>query len=169
MTARSFALPGARLVVLAVLALLPLAARAEVGSARRPVSLLTPGASFEIGIDGAMRFGGEVAASHYVGTYGLGAAVGFVPGRIYLEMQPAWVLGGRSHHIVLGINPGFTIDVTGDMPRYGFQATLWANYAHASPRLWASPLFPFARVQAVAGIGAAVTFGVMLKLPIPVP
>jgi hypothetical protein len=158
----------ASLAVMAVGVLSSPPARAEVGSARRPVSLVTPGPSFEVGIDGSLRFAGEVAAVQYLGTWGLGAAVGFVPGRLYLELQPAWVLGGRRHNVVIGGNPGFVIDVTGETPRYGFQATLWANYARAGARPWASPLLPFARVQAVVGMGLVLTGGLMLKLPIPV-
>jgi hypothetical protein len=142
--------------------------RGEVGSERRPKSYITPGPSLEIGIDGSLRFGGEVALAQYSGRRSLGAAVGFVSGRLYLEAQPALVMGERPHNLVLGLNPGFVIDVTGDSPRYGFQATLWANYAHAGNRLWAWPLLPFARVQAVIGMGFVFTGGVMLKLPIPV-
>jgi hypothetical protein len=159
---------SARLAVMAITAVLALPARAELGSARRPVSVLTPGPSFEIGIDGSLRFGGEIAAMQYVGAWGLGAAVGFVPGRIYLEAQPAWVLGGRKHNIVMGGNPAFVIDVTGETPRYGFQATLWANYVRAGARPWASPVLPFVRVQAVVGMGFVFTGGLMLKLPIRV-
>ena len=143
-------------------------ARAEVGSARRPMSFITPGPSFELGFDGSMRFGGEVAVAQYSGSWAFGAAAGFVPGRLYLEAQPAVVLNGHPHNLVLGLNPGFVIDVTGDVPRYGGQATLWANYIHGGARLWASPLFPFLRVQAVMGMGLVFTGGVMLKLPVPI-
>ena len=153
---------------IAMLALASTPAYAEIGSERRPVSLFTPGATFEVGIDRSLRWGGEVAAAQYSGRWGFGAAVGFVPGRIYLEAQPALVLGDRPHHVVLGLNPGFVIDVAGQEPRYGGQATLWANYASASTRPWALPLFPFLRVQAVVGVGFTATAGVMLKLPIPV-
>lgn len=154
------------LMALGVLPSLP--ARAEVGSPRRPVSLVSPGPSFEVGIDGSLRFGGEVAAVQYLGAWGLGAAVGFVPGRLYLEAQPAWVLGGRRHNLVIGGNPGFVIDVTGEVPHYGLQATIWANYARAGARPWASPLLPCVRVQAVLGMGFVFTGGLMLKLPVPV-
>jgi len=155
----------------ALLAGLVLAARpvhGEVGSERRPVSLITPGPSFEMGLDGSMRFGGEVAVAQYSGTWGLGAAVGFVPGRLYFEAQPAWVLGNRPGSLVLGLNPGFVIDVTGTTPRYGGQATLWANYAHVGARRWASPLVPFVRAQVVIGMGLVLTGGITLKLPVPV-
>ena len=159
---------GAKLAVMAVAALLSLPAQAKVGSARRTVSLVSPGPSFEVGIDGSLRFGGEVAAGQYWGDWGLGAAVGFVPGRLYLEAQPVWVLGGRRHNVLVGGNPGFVIDVTGATPQYGFQATLWANYARAGARPWASPLLPFVRAQGVLGMGFVITGGLMLKLPIPV-
>jgi hypothetical protein len=159
---------GVELATLAVFILAALPARAEVGSTRRPVGFITPGPSFELGLDGSMRFGGEVAMAQYSGTWALGAAAGFLPGRLYLEAQPAVVLGGRLHSLVLGLNPGFVIDVAGDVPRYGGQATLWANYVHGGTRLWASPLFPFARVQAVMGMGLVFTGGIMLKLPVPV-
>ncbi|MBN2576219.1 MAG: hypothetical protein JXP73_16785 [Deltaproteobacteria bacterium] len=160
---------GAQVTVAGVvLALASAPAHAEIGGERRPVSLFSPGATFEVGIDGSLRFGGEVAAAQYSGRWGFGAAAGFVPGRLYLEGQPALVLGGRSHNVVLGLNPGFVIDVTGKEPRYGGQATLWGNYARAAARPWALPLFPFARVQAVLGMGFAVTGGLMLKLPVPV-
>jgi hypothetical protein len=158
---------GAGLLV-GALALASAEAHAEIGSDRRPVSLFSPGATFEVGIDGSLRFGGEVAAAQYGGRWGLGGAVGFVPGRLYFEVQPARVLGDRPHNVVLGLNPGFTIDVTGTEPRYGGQLTLWGNYARAAARPWASPLFPFARVQAVLGMGFTITGGLMLKLPIPV-
>jgi hypothetical protein len=121
-----------------------------------------------VSLDGSLRFGGEVAAAQYVGGWGLGAAAGFVPGRLYLEVQPALVLGNRPRHHVVGLNPGFVVDVTGDIPRYGGQATLWANYANQGARWWALPLFPFVRAQAVLGMGFAVSGGLMLKLPIPV-
>ena len=142
-------------------------ARAEVGSTRRPVSLFTPGPSFEMGFDGSLRFGGEVAMAQYSGRWALGAAVGFVPGRLYFEAQPALVLGDHPHNLVLGLNPGFVIDVTSNVPRYGGQATLWANYVHVGARTWASPLLPFLRVQAVMGMGLVLTGGIMLKLPLP--
>jgi hypothetical protein len=159
---------GAGATVAAVaLALSGAPAYADIGSERRPASLFTPGATFEIGLDGSLRFGGEVAAAQYSGHWGFGVAAGFVPGRLYLEVQPALVLGGRPHNVVLGLNPGFVVDVTGKEPLYGGQATLWGSYAHAGARPWASPLFPFVRVQAVLGIGLAVTGGLMLKLPIP--
>lgn len=159
---------GAALAVLAVVALVGLPVHADVGSTRRHVSLITPGPSFEVGFDGSLRFGGEVALARYSGSWALGAALGFVPGRLYLEAQPAVVLGDRPHNLVLGLNPGFVIDVTSDVPRYGGQATLWANYAHAGTRLWASPLFPFMRVQVVVGMGFVFTGGLMLKVPLPV-
>jgi hypothetical protein len=54
------------------------------------------------------------------------------------------------------------------VPRYGGQATLWGNYAHAGARPWAFPLFPFLRAQAVVGMGFVFTGGLMLKLPLPV-
>jgi hypothetical protein len=104
-------------------ALLSRPARAEVGSTWRPVGFITPGPSFEMGLDGSMRFGGDVALAQYSGTWGLGAALGFVPGRLYGEAQPAWVLGQQANSLVLGLNPGFVIDVTGTAPRYGGQAT----------------------------------------------
>jgi len=159
---------GAALAVMAIVALVGQPVRAEVGSTRRPLSFITPGPSFEVGLDGSLRFGGEVALAQYSGKWALGAAVGFVPGRLYLEAQPAVVLGARPHNLVLGFNPGFVIDVTGDVPHYGGQATLWANYAHAGPGLRASPLLPFVRVQAVVGMGFVFTGGLMLKLPVPV-
>ncbi len=159
---------GIELAALAAFTLVGLPAQAEVGSPRRPVGFITPGPSFELGLDGSMRFGGEVAMAQYSGTWGLGAAAGFVPGRLYFEAQPAVVLGGSVHNVLLGLDPGFVIDVTGDVPRYGGQATLWANYVHGGTHLWASPLFPFARVQAVMGMGLVFTGGIMLKLPVPV-
>lgn len=142
--------------------------RADVGSTRRPMSFITPGPSLEMGLDGSLRFGGELAMAQYSGDWALGAAAGFVSGRIYFEAQPAVVLGKHEHNLVLGLNPGFVIDVTGEVPRYGGQATLWANYVHAGTRPWALPLFPFVRVQAVLGMGLIFTGGVMLKLPVPI-
>jgi len=156
--------------ILAVLALVALAsapARSEVASVRRPASFITPGPSLEMGLDGALRFGGEVALSQYGGPWAFGAAFGYVSGRLYAEAQPALVLGQR-HHLVLGFNPGVVIDVTASSPRYGGQVTLWGNYAHGGPRLWALPLFPFVRAQAVVGMGVNFTGGIMLKLPVPV-
>jgi hypothetical protein len=142
-------------------------AHAEVATARRPASFITPGPSLEMGLDASLRFGGEVALAQYAGAWGAGAAFGFVSGRLYAEIQPALVLGGQ-HNLVLGLNPGFVIDVTASSPRYGGQATLWGNYVHGGTRLWALPLFPFARVQIVQGMGAVFTGGIMLKLPVPV-
>jgi hypothetical protein len=161
---------GITLVALAavVLALPSKQVRADVGSTERPISLITPGPSFEMGLDGSLRFGGEVAVAQYSGSWALGAAVGFVPGRLYLEAQPALVLGGHQHDLVVGLNPGLVIDVTASVPRYGGQATLWANYVHAGPRVWALPVLPFVRVQAVMGMGLVFTGGLMLKLPVPV-
>ena len=158
----------AALLALVLVALGDLPARADVGSERRPKSLLSLGPSFEIAIDGSMRFGGELALAQYSGRSGFGAAAGFVSGRIYLELQPAWVLGGKTHNVVLGLNPGGVIDVTRNVPCYGGQVTLWANYARGAPRLWALPVFPFVRVQAVAWLGFTVTGGLMLKLPLPI-
>jgi len=120
-----------------------------------------------MGLDGSLRFGGEVALSQYAGGWSAGATFGFVSGRIYGEAQPALVLGDR-HNLLVGLNPGFVIDVTSSSPRYGGQATLWANYANHGTRLWALPLFPFVRVQAVLGMGVVFTGGIMLKLPVPV-
>jgi hypothetical protein len=165
-TLRGAVIAGVAALVMVVLAGRP--ARADVGSSRRPVSFITPGPSFEMGLDGSMRFGGEVALAQYAGDWALGAAVGFVPGRFYLEAQPALVLGNQVHNLVLGLNPGFVIDVTTNVPRYGGQATLWANYVHAGKHLWASPLIPFVRVQAVMGMGLVFTGGLMLKLPVPI-
>ena len=159
---------GAALAALASVVLAGRPARADVGSTRRPLSFVTPGPSFELGLDGSMRFGGELAVAEYSGRWALGAAAGFVPGRIYFEAQPAVVLGGHLHNVVLGLNPGFVIDVTAHAPRYGGQATLWANYAHGSAHLWASPILPFVRVQAVMGMGLVFTGGLMLKLPLPI-
>ncbi len=159
-------------IALAALALIALAERpasADVGSARRPLSFITAGPSLDMGLlDASLRFGGEVAVSQYSGNWGFGAAFGFVSGRLYLEMQPAVVLGSRPHSIVLGFNPGFVVDVTGDTPRYGGQLTVWGNYAHDDKPLWALPIFPFVRAQAVVGAGFTVTGGVMLKLALPV-
>lgn len=153
-----------------VLALTLLAgpAAAEIGSARRPASFLSPGASLELGLDGSLRFGGEVALAQYSGGFGLGAAAGFVGGRLYLDLQPAVVLGSQRHAAVVGFEPGFVVDVTGSSPRYGGQLTLWGNYAHQGARLWASPIFPFVRAQAVLGMGVVFSGGLMLKLALPV-
>jgi hypothetical protein len=93
-----------------------------------------------LGFDGSLRFGGEVAMAQYSGRWALRAAVGFVPGRLYFEAQPALVLGDHQHNLVLGLNPGFVIDVTANVPRYGGQATLWANYVHVGARLATAPL-----------------------------
>lgn len=153
------------LVLLFSMAGLP--ARADIATAERPSSYLTPGPSLEMGLDGSLRFGGEVALSQYAGGWSTGAAFGFVSGRIYGEAQPALVLGDR-HNLVLGLNPGFVIDVTAASPRYGGQATFWANYANRGAKLWALPLFPFVRVQAVLGMGVVFTGGIMLKIPVPV-
>lgn len=157
-------------MALALLALAAGPAQAEVGTARRPLALLTPGPSFEMGFDGSLRFGCELALAQYMGGWGFGAAVGFVPGRFYAELQPAAVLGSEPHNLVLGVNPGFVVDLAGDVARYGGQLTLWANYVHAEGRTrpWALPLFPFMRAQAVAGMGFTFTGGLMLKLPVPV-
>jgi hypothetical protein len=157
-------------VALALFALAAEPVRAEVGSMRRPLALLTPGASLEMGLDGSLRFGGEVALAQYMGGWGFGVAVGFVPGRFYAELQPAAVLGSEPHNLVLGVNPGFVVDLTGDVARYGGQLTLWANYAHAEGRArpWALPLIPFLRAQAVVGVGFTFTGGLMLKLPVPI-
>jgi len=143
-------------------------AAAEVGSARRPASFLTPGPSLELGLDGSLRFGGEVALAQYSGGWGLGAAAGFAGGRLYLDLQPAVVLGGRRHAAVVGFEPGLVVDVTGSSPRYGGQLTLWGNYVHQGARLLASPIFPFVRAQAVLGMGVVFTGGLMLKLAVPV-
>lgn len=164
-------MPALRLIfaLLAVLALMERAATAEVGSERRPKSFITVGPSCELGLlDLSPRFGGELALAQYAGTWGFGSAFGFSSGRLYLEAQPAVVLGRRPHSVVLGFNPGFVVDVTADAPRYGGQLTIWANYAHEGERLRASPLFPFVRAQVVAGAGLVFTGGVMLKLALPV-
>ena len=159
---------GAALLAGLVSALAAWPVRAEVGSTRRPQSFITPGPSFEMDLGGSMRFGGEIAVAQYSGAWGMGVAVGFVPGRLYFEAQPVWVIGARASSLALGLNPGFVIDVTGTVPRYGGQATLWANYAHTGARRWACPLIPFVRAQAVVGMGVAFTGGLMLKLPIPI-
>ena len=52
------------------------------------MSFITPGPSSELGWGGSLRFGGEVALAPYSGSWAFGAAVGFVPGRCYLEAQP---------------------------------------------------------------------------------
>lgn len=143
-------------------------ATAEVGSARRPASFLTAGPSLELGLDGGLRFGGEVALAQYSGGFGLGAAAGFAAGRLYLDLQPAVALGGPRHGAVLGFEPGFVVDVTGAAPRYGGQLTLWGNYVHHGKRLWASPIFPFVRAQAVLGMGVTFSGGLMLKVALPV-
>jgi hypothetical protein len=158
---------GAAVAALAVAILVAGPVRAEVGTTSRPVSLLTAGPSFEMGLGGSLRFGGEVALAQYSGSWAFGAAMGFVSGRLYLEAQPALVLGDRQN-LVLGLNPGVVIDVTGSLPRYGGQATLWTNYVHTGARRCASPLFPFVRVQVVMGMGVVVTGGLMLKLPLPI-
>ena len=156
------------LLALAFVALAGRPALADVGSARRPLSFITPGPSIELGLDGALRFGGEVALAQYSGSWGLGGAVGFVGGRLYFEAQPAAVLGKRPQSLVVGLDPGFVIDVTGETPHYGGQLTVWANYVHVGARLLASPIFPFVRAQAVLGMGLVFTGGLMLKLPVPV-
>jgi len=143
-------------------------AHAEVGSERRPVGFITPGPTCAMGLDGSLRFGGEIALAQYAGGWGFGGAVGFVSGRIYFEAQPALVFGEHAHNIVVGLNPGFVIDVTSTSPRYGGQATLWGNYVHSGARPWASPLVPFVRVEAVIGSGLVFTGGFMLKIPVPV-
>ncbi|MCG5053660.1 MAG: hypothetical protein KA712_11920 [Myxococcales bacterium] len=143
---------------------------ADVGSERRPVAVYTPGPTLELGLDGAWRFGAEVALAQYVGGWGYGAAFGAsTNGRMYGELQPALVLGGKTHNLVLGLNPGLVIDVNGQEPRYGAQGTFWLNYALARRRKLplGSPLVPFVRAQAVSGAGFTVTFGIALKLPIP--
>ena len=142
---------------------------ADVASARRPLALFTPGPLVAYGLNGKWHVGGELALGQYVGGYGYGVAFGgTTSGRIYAELQPALVLGDR-HNLVVGLNPGVVVDVTADKPRWGGQATLWFNYAHARRHrvTLASPIVPFARVQAVGGAGLDVTFGVTLKLPLP--
>ena len=156
------------LVLSVAFALRAPSAYAEVGRAHRPISFITLGPSCAMGLDGALRFGGEVALAQYAGGWGLGGVVGFVPGRIYFEVQPAMIFGERLHNIVLGLNPGFVIDVTSTTPRYGGQATLWGNYVHSGARSWASPLVPFVRVEAVMAAGMVFTGGLMLKIPIPI-
>jgi hypothetical protein len=156
------------LVALAAIALGERSAVAEIGSERRPKSFFTPGPSIDFGLDGSLRFGGEVAVAQYSGSWGLGAAAGFVSSRLYLEAQTGLVLGGRPNNFLVGLNPGFVIDVSADVPRYGGQLTLWASYARDTSRLWASPIVPFVRMQAVVGMGLVLTGGLMLKLPIPV-
>jgi hypothetical protein len=159
-----------------------LPAHADVGSTRRPRGYLTLGPTFEIDTDASLRFGGEVALVSYSGRSGYGIAAGFVPGRIYLEFQPVWVLGGKAqqlrgqpqvqNHLVLGLNPGAVVDVTKNVPCYGVQLTLWGNYvrgmdARGSGRpTFAWPVFPFFRVQAVEWQGFVFTGGLTLKLPI---
>jgi len=44
------------------------------------------------------------------------------------------MLGDRLHNVVLGLNPGLVIDVTGTEPRDGGQLTLWGNRARAAAR-----------------------------------
>ena len=156
------------LVAVFVQALAGQPVRADVGSTTRPLCYITPGPTFELGLDGSLRFGGEVAVAQYSGRWGLGVVAGFVPGRLYLEAQPALVLGEHTHALVLGLDPGLVIDVTTSVPRYGAQATLWSNYAHGGTRPWALPLFPFVRVQAVLGMGLVFTGGLILKLPVPI-
>ena len=157
-----------RLALLALIAI-PLTGRlavAEVGSERRPKSFFTPGPSIDFGLDGSLRFGGELAVAQYTGSWGMGAAFGFVSSRLYLEAQTALVLGGPSNNFLVGLNPGLVIDVSADVPRYGGQLALWGSYARNTGRLWASPIVPFVRMQAVAGMGLVLTGGLMLKLPI---
>jgi hypothetical protein len=157
-------------------------AHADLGSTRRPKGYLTFGPTFEIDTDASLRFGGEVALTSYSGRSGYGIAAGFVPGRIYLEFQPVWVLGGKApksrwepqkmHHLVLGLNPGAVVDVTKNVPCYGVQLTLWGNYIRSTDARgggrpsFAWPVFPFFRVQAVEWLGFVFTGGLMLKLPI---
>jgi hypothetical protein len=169
---RCFGRPSARAAwsaraAFAIVGLVAWPALAEVGSAARPINFLTPGPSFEMGLDGSMRFGGELALAQYSGGWAAGAALGFVSNRLYIEAQPALALGTR-HSVVVGLNPGVVIDVTGNLPHYGGQATVWSNYVHAGDRRWASPVFPFVRVQAVLGMGLVFTGGLMLKLPLPI-
>lgn len=148
---------------------MPSVGRADVASARRPVAIFTPGPTLEYGLDGTWRFGGELTLSQYVGSYGYGGAFGgTTSGRLYGEAQAALILGNK-HNLVVGLNPGFVVDVTADKPRWGGQATLWLNYAMTRRRTWplASPIVPFARAQLVDTHGLTVTFGITLKLPIP--
>ncbi|MDX2023298.1 MAG: hypothetical protein SF187_23895 [Deltaproteobacteria bacterium] len=143
-------------------------AGAEVGSARRPVALYALGPTAELGLDLSLRFGGELSLSQYVGNVGYGAAFGAnSAGRMFAELQGAWVLGTR-HNLVLGLNPGVVIDVTQTTPRYGVQGTFWFNYAQSRRRQdpLASPLVPFVRAQEIPGLGFTFTFGVTLKLPL---
>jgi len=142
-------------------------ANAELGSERHPVSFITPGSTLEMGLDGSLRFGGEVALTQYTGSWAGGAAFGFVSGRLYIEAQPAIVFGDHDH-LVLGFNPGLAIDVTSTSPRYGGQVTLWASYVHDGFRRWAFPIVPFVRAQALPGVGFCFTGGIMLKVPVPV-
>jgi hypothetical protein len=143
-------------------------AQADVGSERRPVAFYSLGPTVEWGLDGAWRFGADVSLSQYVGKFGYGGAFGATTEkRMYGELQGAWVLGGQ-HNLVLGLNPGFVIDVTQVTPRYGAQGTVWLNYAlsrHRKDSL-ASPVVPFARVQEIPSMGFSVTFGITLKLPL---
>lgn len=143
-------------------------ARADVGSARRPVALYAVGPTVEMGLDLSLRFGGELSLSQYVGSFGYGAAFGAnTAGRMFAELQGAWVLG-TEHNLVLGLNPGLVIDVNQETPRYGAQGTFWFNYARSRRRQdpLASPLIPFVRVQEIPSLGFTFTFGVTLKLPL---
>ncbi len=161
------------LAVSLLLGLVPATARADVGSVRRPKGYLSLGPTFELDWDARMRWGGEVTLMQYTGKSGLGFAAGFSPGRIYVEFQPAWVLGKETRHVVLGLNPGALVDVTKNVPCYGLQLTLWGTYVRGGEAKgggrpsWAWPLFPFLRLQAVEWQGFAYTAGLMLKLPIP--
>jgi len=119
-------------------------------------------------LDGALRVGGELSLTEYWGSGGAGAAFGYSAQRFYFEAQPVLAWNHRKHTVLIGLNPGFVIDVAASSPRYGGQLTLWANYAHASSwnDLWAFPLAPFARVQFVPGAPLGLVGGVMLKLPL---
>jgi hypothetical protein len=146
----------------------PARAFADVGSERRPVAIYSLGPTVEWGLDGAWRFGADVSLSQYVGKWGYGGAFGATTEkRMYGELQGAWVLGGQ-HNLVVGLNPGFVIDVTQVTPRYGAQGTVWLNYALSRHRKdsMASPVVPFARVQEIPSMGFSVTFGITLKLPL---
>jgi hypothetical protein len=55
----------AALAALVLVASGDLPAQADVGSARRPKSLIAIGPSFELDTDASMRFGGEVTLAQY--------------------------------------------------------------------------------------------------------
>ena len=113
------------------------------------------------------RTDAEVSGAFYSTTdFAFGAALGGNAHRAYAELQPAFFGGSGAFGLVAGLNPGVVIDGAGTT-RVGGQLTLWAwpMIACCGGGVYPVPVF-FGRGELLPN-GHVLSFGLMLKLPIP--